>query len=141
MNAQFQIHIFLPTVCVPIENISLEVVSKYHSQFRRGNFSRQTMTYMTQLQHSSAEPREGGRSRHTITQYLRIIIDMSINMNLNICKFTVHVLLKPGLENFEHSDKNVSLLQEGNWCNVPSIYLDNFKCISHINTFCPPSSN
>ena len=22
--------------------------------------------------------------------------------NLNICKFTVHVLLKPGLENFEH---------------------------------------
>ena len=23
-------------------------------------------------------------------------------MRLNICKFTVHVLLKPGLENFEH---------------------------------------
>ena len=23
-------------------------------------------------------------------------------INLNICKFTVHVLLKPGLENFEH---------------------------------------
>ena len=22
--------------------------------------------------------------------------------NLNICKFTVHLLLKPGLENFEH---------------------------------------
>ena len=22
--------------------------------------------------------------------------------NLNICKFTVHVLLRPGLENFEH---------------------------------------
>ena len=22
--------------------------------------------------------------------------------SLNICKFTVHVLLKPGLENFEH---------------------------------------
>ena len=22
--------------------------------------------------------------------------------NLNICKFTVHILLKPGLENFEH---------------------------------------
>ena len=22
--------------------------------------------------------------------------------NLNICKFTVHVLLKPGLENFKH---------------------------------------
>uniref|UniRef100_A0A8C2RUT2 NADH dehydrogenase [ubiquinone] 1 beta subcomplex subunit 2, mitochondrial n=1 Tax=Capra hircus TaxID=9925 RepID=A0A8C2RUT2_CAPHI len=39
----------LEPVCVPIENISLEVVSKYHSQFRRGNFSRQTMTYTTQL--------------------------------------------------------------------------------------------
>ena len=23
-------------------------------------------------------------------------------ISLNICKFTVHVLLKPGLENFEH---------------------------------------
>ena len=24
------------------------------------------------------------------------------NTNLNICKFMVHVLLKPGVENFEH---------------------------------------
>ena len=36
-----------------IENISLEVLSKkserYHSQFRRGNFSRQATTYTTQL--------------------------------------------------------------------------------------------
>ena len=23
-------------------------------------------------------------------------------ISLNICKFTVHILLKPGLENFEH---------------------------------------
>ena len=27
--------------------------------------------------------------------------------NLNICKFTVHVLLKRGLENFEHYFTNV----------------------------------
>ena len=27
--------------------------------------------------------------------------------SLNICKFTVHVLLKPGLENFEHSFTSV----------------------------------
>ena len=28
-------------------------------------------------------------------------------INLNICKFTVHVLLKPGLENFEHYSTSV----------------------------------
>ena len=27
--------------------------------------------------------------------------------SLNVCKFTVHVLLKPGLENFEHYFTNV----------------------------------
>ena len=27
--------------------------------------------------------------------------------SLNICKFTVHILLKPGLENFEHFFANV----------------------------------
>ena len=26
----------------------------------------------------------------------------AFSKSLNICKFTVHVLLKPGLENFEH---------------------------------------
>ena len=25
-----------------------------------------------------------------------------LKSSLNVCKFTVHVLLKPGLENFEH---------------------------------------
>ena len=70
--------------------------------------------YNSIIAHSSAEPLEGGQSHHTITQRLRII-------NIR---------------------QKLSLLQEGNWCDVPSIYLDNLlKCISHINTFCPPSSN
>ena len=33
--------------------------------------------------------------------------------NLNICKFSVHVLVKPGLENFEHYFANV-----GDECNL-----------------------
>ena len=28
--------------------------------------------------------------------------DLFLKSSLNICKFTVHILLKPGLENFEH---------------------------------------
>ena len=31
-------------------------------------------------------------------------------VSLNIWKFTVHVLLKPGLENFEHFTQNFTLL-------------------------------
>ena len=36
--------------------------------------------------------------------------------SLNICKFTVHVLLKPGLENFEHYF--ASMWDECNWVVV-----------------------
>ena len=32
--------------------------------------------------------------------------------SLNICKFVVHVLLKPGLENFEHSISHTDSIRE-----------------------------
>jgi len=41
-----------------------------------------------------------GDCNHEIKRHL--LLGIKVVTNLNIWKFTVHVLLKPGLENFEH---------------------------------------
>ena len=56
--------------------------------------------------------------------------------SLNIWKFTVHVLLKPGLENFEHYFARV--WDEGNWAVVWAFFGIAFLWDWNKLTFCSP---
>ena len=57
--------------------------------------------------------------------------------NLNICKFTVHVLLKPGLENFKHYF--TSMWYECNCVIVNGTYSHIWKCFRILEDFKIPN--